>query len=100
MFQRNSGAYYPDLNPFGTASPAITPSGSFLTAVTGRYDGKFADVVYPEDVVDTRSVVAMAGWDNGALLANGFDDIISGTTEGINVTATDTLITVVLIRVD
>jgi len=81
IFQRNTGVYSPDQNPFGSANPTVAGSGTLASAFTARYDGKFADLVFPEDVVDTRSVIALAGWDNKLLLQGGFVDVISGKTQ-------------------
>lgn len=79
-FQRNSGVYAVDLNPFGTADATVPGSGFLSSDWTARFDGKFADVVFPEDVVDTRSVVSLDGWDQETLLKEGFVDVISGKT--------------------
>lgn len=80
IFQRNTGFYSVDQNPFGTADPAVVGSGSVIQGWTARFDGKFADVIFPEDVVDTRSLVSLAGWDREMLLQAGFTDVISGQT--------------------
>lgn len=80
VFQRNSGAYAVDLNPLGTADALVAGSGFLTSGWTSRPDGKYADVVFPEDVVDTRSIVSLTGWDHETVLKEGFVDVISGKT--------------------
>jgi hypothetical protein len=78
VFQRNTGTFQVSTNPFGCASATNPLSGLLSYAASGRYDSKFADVIYPEDVVDTRSTVALEGHDDLQLMSQGFVDIISG----------------------
>jgi hypothetical protein len=80
VFQRNTGVFSVDQNPFGSASPSVPVSGLLSSGVSGRYDGYFADAVYHTDVVDTRSIVTLKGWQDSSLLKRGFVDLISGTT--------------------
>ena len=81
IFQRNSGFYSLDTNPFGCASStSSSPSGFLQSGISGRLDGKFSDVVYPEDVIDTRYTVSLTGYDYERLLQQGFTDLISGET--------------------
>jgi hypothetical protein len=78
MFQRNLGVFDPSLNPNGCASSQIIGSGLLASGVSGRYDYKYADVVYSEDVVDTRLSVSLSGYDWDKLLQGSFVDLISG----------------------
>ncbi len=78
IFQRNTGSYSVDGNPFGTVDPLVAGSGFLASGWTARFDGKYADVVFPEDVVDTRSLVSLTGWDSKKLVKEGFVDVISG----------------------
>jgi len=78
VFQRNTGNFSASLNPFGCAASAVASSGLLASTVSGRYDNFFADVVYPSDVVDTRSTISLKSWDETNLLRHGFVDLISG----------------------
>lgn len=80
VFQRNSGAFSFDLNPLGTADPQVSGSGFLASNWTSRPDGKYCDVVFPQDVVDTRSVVSLSGYAPDPMLKKGFVDVISGQT--------------------
>jgi hypothetical protein len=80
LMQRNTGAYSITTNPFGCASTTLPSSGILDTQVSGRYDGRYADVVYAGDVVDTRSTVSLTGQDQASLVKEGFVDLISGST--------------------
>jgi hypothetical protein len=84
VFQRNTGAFVIDQNPFGCASITVPLSGTLATTVSGRYDSRFADVVYPEDTIDTRSTITLgSGPDQAILLRRSFVDLISGKTQAI-----------------
>ena len=78
VFQRNLGVFDPSVNPNGCASSQISNSGLLASGVSGRYDYKYADAVYPEDVVDTRLSVSLNGYDWDKLLQSGFVDIVNG----------------------
>ena len=80
VFQRNLGVYSFNSNPLGSASATVNNSGVLSSAATGRPDGKFADVIYPEDVVDTRSTISLPGFDHAQMIKEGFVDLISGQT--------------------
>lgn len=80
IFQRNTGIYTADGNPFGCGDALASASGRFMTRVSGRLDGKYADIIYPEDVVDTRLTVSLDGYDVQALLETGLTDIFMGNT--------------------
>ena len=81
VFQRNTGVFSVSANPFGSASGSVSSSGLLSTGISGRYDGYYADVVYASDVVDTRSMVGLKGWDEDNLLRRGFVDLINGKTQ-------------------
>lgn len=76
VFQRSLNAYDPDLAPFGCATAA--GGGLFLDGASGRYDGKFADIIYPEDVVDVRLTTSLTGYDADPLLHTGTEEVLSG----------------------
>lgn len=78
VFQRNTAVFDPATNPFGSASLLSSGSGILSSGVSGRYDGKFADAIYPSDVVDTRLSVSLQGYDWDKLLKTSFVDIING----------------------
>lgn len=81
LFQRNTGFYSLKDNPFGSASSTVSGnSGTLLTGVSGRIDGKFSDVVYPEDLIDTRLTVSLTGYDFDKILKQSFYDVVSGST--------------------
>lgn len=81
VFQRNTGIFSVPLNPFGCASATVSGSGLEASGVSGRYDGFFADVVYPSDAVDTRSMISLRGWEPEDLVRKGFVDLVMGTTQ-------------------
>lgn len=76
VFQRSLNVFDPDLAPFGCASSA--GGGLFLDGVSGRFDGKFADIICPEDVVDVRLTTSLTGYDADPLLRTGTEEILSG----------------------
>lgn len=78
VFQRNSGKFALDTNPFGCGMPTVQRSGLFADKLSGRLDGRFADIVYPEDVVDTRLSVSLTGYDPETLVAQGLTDVVTG----------------------
>jgi hypothetical protein len=80
VFQRNSGVFAVDLNPLGTVDQNTPGSGFLASGWTSRPDGKYCDVVFPEDVVDTRSTVSLSGYDHETVLKEGFVDVITGET--------------------
>ncbi len=80
VFQRNTGVFLIDQNPFGSASATTAGSGLLASGISGRYDAMFADVVYSEDTVDTRSIVGLKGFDDNLLMRHGFVDLITGKT--------------------
>lgn len=81
LFQRNTGFYSLKDNPFGSASSSISGnSGTIVSGISGRLDGKFSDIVYPEDLIDTRLTVSLTGYDYDRILKQSFYDIVSGST--------------------
>lgn len=81
FFQRNTGYYDLTTNPYGCAArESQEQSGTLASGVSGRIDGKFCDVVYPEDVIDTRLTVSLTGYDYDRILKQSFHDVISGET--------------------
>jgi hypothetical protein len=80
VFQRNSGPFSLSTNPFGCAVPGNSSSGLLAYGVSGRFDGKLADQIFPDDCVDTRSTVNVEGWDLRKIMAEGFTDIITGAS--------------------
>lgn len=81
VFQRNRGVFNIGQNPFGTGVLGQDNSGSVLSRVSGRYDQKFHDVVYEDDVVDTRLSVFLEGQDYSKILETSFYDLVSGRTK-------------------
>ena len=80
VFQRNTGIFDQSSNPFGCASSSNGPaSGLFNSNDSGRVDNKYADIVYPEDVVDTRLSVSLTGYDTEVLADQGMTDILTGS---------------------
>ena len=63
VFQRNTGIFSLGSNIFGCASAGATDSGTLATGVSGRFDSRLADQVFPDDTVDTRQSVSLDGWD-------------------------------------
>lgn len=79
-FQRNSGNFDVQLNPFGCANAAISNSGTTISGVSGRFDNFLADQIFPADVVDTRSIVQLQGYDADQTMRFGFGDLVTGNT--------------------
>jgi hypothetical protein len=80
VFQRNTGKFDITDNPLG-CSDGSQNSGLRASSRSGRYDLKFADIIYEEDVVDTRKVVQLQGEDPNVMLNRGFSDLITGITK-------------------
>ena len=78
VFQRNSGKFSLEVNPFGCGLTTVQRSGLLADKVSGRLDGKFADIVYPQDVVDTRLSVSLTGYDPDTLTSQGLSDVLTG----------------------
>jgi hypothetical protein len=78
LSQRNAGPYSIDENPFGCMDRSTPNSGLLGFGVSGRPDGKFADVIYPDDVIDTRLVTQIKDADPEELLNRGFSDLVMG----------------------
>lgn len=78
VFQRNTGQFNAATNPNGCADAKVSGSGVLSSGISGRYDARYADAVYPEDVVDTRLTVSLTGYDWAKTLKNGFVDLING----------------------
>lgn len=79
VFQRNSGPFDLSNNVFGCANSAVPGSGLLASRVSGRFDSKLADQIFPGDVVDTRSTVKLDGWDVDKLMREGFADLVMGS---------------------
>lgn len=82
-FQLNSGPFSVQSNIFGTSNPSssIPNSGLLSSKDSGRFDSKFADIVYQDHVIDTRQTIALEGFDNSLLCSQGFADLVSGATQ-------------------
>jgi hypothetical protein len=80
IFQRNTGNFSIEENPFGCSKSGSSASGTRASRLSGRWDNKFADVVYPEDIVDTRMSVSLTGYDLAPMLEQGLVDLYMGTT--------------------
>lgn len=81
LFQRNKGDYSISSNPFGCKSLTVQNSGLVMYGISGRPDGKFADVVYPEDIVDTRLSVSLEATDPLETLERNFSDLVTGNSK-------------------
>jgi hypothetical protein len=79
VFQRNTGIFSLGSNIFGCASARTSNSGTLATGVSGRFDSRLADQVFPDDTVDTRQSVSLDGWDYGKLAGEGLTDLITGS---------------------
>ena len=77
VFQRTLNAYDPDLAPFGCAGS--TGGGTVRSNLSGRFDARFADLVYPDDLVDTRLSTSLTGYTSGDLLSDGLSSVLSGS---------------------
>lgn len=80
VFQRNRGVFDISANPFGCAHKQLQNSGLVRFGLSGRPDGKLADAIYADDVVDTRRSTTLTGYDFNQLLEVGFTELISGHT--------------------
>jgi hypothetical protein len=78
VFQRNTSAFALDTNPYGCADLLIPFSGLTASGISGRYDQKFADAIYEDDVVDTRQSTSLVGYESENLLGNGFTTMAMG----------------------
>lgn len=76
--QRNAGVFAQDVNPHGCASALVAGSGLLHSGLSGRYDLRYADVVYPEDIVDTRLTVSLKGYDFEVTAKTGFVSLVNG----------------------
>lgn len=87
MFQRNCGPFTSVMdNIFGCADQSVSGSGliqsltSGASGVSGRFDGKLADQISSDDVVDTRQTATLDAWDLDKLMREGFVDLITGNS--------------------
>lgn len=82
IFQRNTGNFDVTANLFGCANPNINVvgNGTLVSGVSGRFDNKLADQVFPDDVVDTRSIVQLQGTPLDQTMRFGFGDLVTGNT--------------------
>lgn len=80
ILQKNTGPFDISLNIYGCANPQVAGSGLIQSAVSGRYDRRFADSIWADMVIDTRQTISLSGWDNGRLMKDGFGNVITGTT--------------------
>jgi hypothetical protein len=83
VFQRNTGTFSVQSNPFGCAAAnnAVPNSGLLVSNQSGRFDSEFADGIEPEDVVDCRQTVALNGYNFGPLADQSFADLVTGETQ-------------------
>jgi hypothetical protein len=70
IFQKNSSNFSIQSNPFG--------AGLLTSGVSGRLDGKFADGITSDEVVDTRLTVSLKDYEYDNVLRKGFVDLITG----------------------
>lgn len=80
IFQRNAGPFSLTSNIFGCAVSGNAMSGLLASGISGRLDSKLADQIFPDDCVDTRSTISLAGFDLRKIMAEGFVDVITGAT--------------------
>jgi hypothetical protein len=80
VIQKNTGPFNVSTNVYGCASSTVTNSGTLQSQVSGRYDNRFADSIWPDDVVDTRQTISLTGWNNEVKMKEGFVDLIMGNT--------------------
>jgi hypothetical protein len=86
VFQRNTGNFDIVNNLFGCASSSFPVgvnggiNGLLSSGVSGRFDSKLADQVFPDDVVDTRLTVKLDGWDYDRIMRESFADIVMGNS--------------------
>lgn len=82
-FQRNTGNFDVTNNLFGCANPniSVVGNGTLASGVSGRFDSKLADQVFPDDAVDTRSIVQLKGTQYDDAMRFGFGDLVTGNTK-------------------
>lgn len=86
LFQRNYGPFSLQNNIFGCGDPTVSGSGllqssvSGASGVSGRFDGRLADQIFSDDVVDTRQTVTLDAWDLDKIMREGFVDLITGNS--------------------
>lgn len=68
VFRRNSTAFNRTTNPNG--------GGTMASGVSGRPDGRYADQIVLDDILDLRKGVA---WDLGEVLEKSFQEVLDGT---------------------
>jgi hypothetical protein len=79
VFQRNFGGFSTSNNIFGCADPQnLNASGLLQFNLSGRFDARLADQIYPDDTVDTRQTVSFDSWEYDKLVDEGFVDLITG----------------------
>src|SRR5271163_429897 len=83
VFQRNTGNFDVTNNLFGCANPTISVAGNgtLASGVSGRFDSKLADQIFPDDTVDTRSIVQLQGTPLDQSMRFGFGDLVTGNTK-------------------
>src|SRR5271157_3606254 len=83
VFQRNTGNFDVANNLFGCANAGISMAGNgtLISGVSGRFDSKLADQVFPDDAVDTRSIVQLQGTPLDQTMRCGFGDLVTGNTK-------------------
>jgi hypothetical protein len=74
IFQKNSNNFSIQSNPFGAG---------LMTGISGRLDGKFADGITSDEVVDTRLTVSLKNYEYDNVLRKGFVDLITGESQVI-----------------
>lgn len=81
MFQRNSGPFSLSGNIFGCGDASVSGvTGLLSSGISGRFDSKLADQIFPDDVVDTRQTVTLDAWDLDKIMREGFVDLITGNS--------------------
>jgi hypothetical protein len=80
VLQKNTGQFNVSTNVYGCADTGVTNSGTLQSKVSGRYDRRYADSIWPDDVVDTRQTVSLTGWNSEVQMREGFVDLIMGNT--------------------
>jgi hypothetical protein len=83
VFQKNTGSFQLNTNPFGCGVPGNLSSGLIATGLSGRIDMKYADSIWPDEVVDTRSTVSLKDYNYDDTLRKGFVDLITGQTRHV-----------------
>ena len=80
VFQKNTGNFDIASNIFGCASALVPNSGTLAVPVSGRFDERLADQIFPDNAVDTRATNTLDAWDKDELLGDGFGDLVQGKT--------------------